>query len=129
MSVQFLSQTEIDVIVGRSGGKGAATAEKRGTRRYAFPTSQFVAPFDERILDLLPAFCPTRFHDLSTRGVSFYWPKEPDFEKVLLLMSGQNMAVTALGEVVRCARRARKADNDYLVGCRLVKLLSRGALP
>ena len=65
----------------------------------------------------------------STGGVSFYWPKEPNFDKLLILMSGQGMVITALAEVVRSTKVARKADNEYLVGCRLVRLLSKGALP
>ncbi|MGA2066802.1 MAG: hypothetical protein ABSG86_17625 [Thermoguttaceae bacterium] len=129
MSAHFLTSTEIDVIVGRRAGKDDSGREQRGARRYAFPTSQFVAPCESQTPDTLPVFYPARFRDVSTRGISFYWPKEPTFEKVVLLMSGRNMAITALAEVVRCTRTAKAADDEYLVGCRLVKVLSKGALP
>jgi hypothetical protein len=129
MGAQLLTHTEIDVIVGRRAGKNAAGSEKRGARRYAFRTSQFVGPCDAQVPDALPVFYPARFRDISTRGASFYWPKEPAFQKVFLLLSGPNMAITALADVVRCTRTAKTADDEYLVGCRLVKVLSKGTVP
>jgi hypothetical protein len=129
MGAQFLTHAEINVIMGRRAGKDTAGNEKRGARRYAFRTSQFVGPCNPQVPDALPVFYPARFRDLSTQGVSFYWPKEPDFEKVFLLMSGPNMAITALADVVRCTRLAKAADDEYLVGCRLVKVLSKGSAP
>jgi hypothetical protein len=128
VTAQFLTQTEIDLIVGRRTAKGASEREKRGARRYAFPTSHFVGPCDPQAPGAMPAFYPARFRDLSTRGVSFYWPKEPDFQRVFLLMSGRNMTITALAEVVRCTRLAQSADDEYLVGCRLIKMLSKATV-
>ena len=121
----FLSQSEINMMLGPKAPANGSRSEKRGACRHAFPASIWSLPMTGKLQDILPTFYPTRFRDLSTAGVSFYWPKEPDFNKLLILMSGQGLVITALAEVVRSTKVARKADDECLVGCRLVRLSRR----
>jgi hypothetical protein len=63
-----------------------------------------------------------RCHDLSTSGISFYWPTSPNFDQVIVaLVSGQG-TTRVLARVMFHGPQAGQ-QGQYLIGCRFVRRL------
>ena len=62
----------------------AAGVERRRAKRFLFPVVQYMAQYDRTGLPSRDRFQPIRCQDLSSSGVSFFWPRVPDFEYVVI---------------------------------------------
>lgn len=104
-----------DIIVNLQSAKGRK--ERRKSPRQRFPVKQMVAPF-YRKMPKSDQFVEVSCRDLSTSGVSFYWPGVPDFSKIIVGL-GEGSALTYLA--ARVVRQEACGPGDrVLIGCEFV---------
>ena len=104
-----------DIIVKLERAKGKC--ERRKSARQRFPVKQMVAPF-YRKMPKAEQFVPVSCYDLSTSGIAFYWPRVPDFSKVIIGLGRGGRPTYVAARVVRhveCRTKGR-----VLVGCEFV---------
>jgi hypothetical protein len=94
----------------------AGSNERRGAKRFQFPVVQCIAQYDRTGLPSRGSFQPVRCQDLSTSGISFFWPRIPDFEYIVIGLdtSGTRIHLTAR---VTSVRPASNQPGQLLVGC------------
>jgi hypothetical protein len=103
------------IIVNLKRAKGRR--ERRKSARQEFPVQQMMAPF-YRKMPKAHEFAPVSCHDLSTSGVSFFWPEPPDFTKAILGL-GEQPSLTYVA--VRIVRHTECGPNGrMLIGCEFV---------
>jgi hypothetical protein len=73
---------------------------------------------------LAPA-ATVRCHDLGVEGVSFFWPKAPDFETFVIALGTPEKPLYMLGEVMSSKAVVMHSEACYLVGCRFRSRLTR----
>ncbi|HEV2971387.1 MAG TPA: PilZ domain-containing protein [Pirellulales bacterium] len=90
--------------------------ERRGAKRFPFRVLQFMAQYDRTGMPSRDRFQQVRCQDLSTSGVSFLWPRIPDFEYVVIGLetAGPPIHVTAR---VTSVRPSPNEPGQLLVGC------------
>src|SRR5436305_2450065 len=88
-----------------SGLSDAGVNERRGAKRFRFPVVQFMAQYDRNGLPSRYDFQQVRCQDISTSGISFFWPRIPDFEYIVIGLdtSGTRIHLTARVTSVRPA--------------------------
>ncbi len=105
----------------------AATEQERrsASERHSFPAMQRVAPCGKNgaVADD-EDFSLVRCHDLSTSGISFYWPTPPKFDHVIVALASPKGTTRVLAHVVFAGQQPERAG-EYLVGCRFVRRLPR----
>ena len=102
---------------------GPDSAERRESQRHSFPAVQRVAPCRGTAVPTDADFHLVRCHDLSTSGISFYWPTSPNFDQVIVaLVSGQG-TTRVLARVMFHGPQAGQ-QGQYLIGCRFVRRLA-----
>jgi hypothetical protein len=94
----------------------AAGVERRGAKRFLFPVVQYMAQYDRTGLPSRDRFQPIRCQDLSSSGVSFFWPRVPDFEYVVIGLDTDD-ALIHLSARVTSVRPAPDQPGQQLVGC------------
>jgi hypothetical protein len=94
----------------------AAGVERRGAKRFLFPVVQSMAQYDRNGLPSRDRFQPIRCQDLSTSGVSFFWPRIPDFEYVVIGLDTDEARIH-LSARVTSVRPAPGQPGQLLVGC------------
>jgi hypothetical protein len=94
--------------------------ERRKSTRQKFPVQQLVAPYNRK-LPRADEFVPVSCHDLSTCGIAFYWPSEPDFAKAIVGLGNPPNVTYVRARVVRHARS--KATGRVLVACEFIDRL------
>ena len=65
-----------------------------------------------------------RCHDLSTSGISFYWPTAPNFDHVIVALASPKGTTRVLAHVVFNGQQPGE-PGEYLIGCRFVRRLPR----
>ena len=97
--------------------------ERRKSPRQSFPIQQLMAPF-YRKMPKADQFVPVSCRDLSTSGVSFYWPTAPDFGKAIVGLGGPpNLTYVA----VRIVRHTPcKESGRVIVACEFVDRVGIG---
>jgi hypothetical protein len=94
----------------------AGTNERRGAKRFQFPVVQCMAQYDRTGLPSRARFQPIRCQDISKSGLSFFWPRIPDFEYIVIgLDTGE--ACIHLSARVTSVHRAPDQPGQLLVGC------------
>ena len=96
-----------------------AECDKKGRRaaeRLAYPADQAVAPYDGADLPTGDMFCQVKCRDLSRGGMSFTWPRPPEFERVVIKVAMPDRPMYFMARVVNY-RSLNDAGNRYLVGC------------
>jgi len=99
------------------------TKEQRSEARHAYECIQLVAPKNGLDLPSAADFSQVYCHDLSPKGFSFYYPRRPDFKKLIIALGKVPFSFFS-AEVVRCSRVEDSQDEEYLVGCRFVGRLT-----
>jgi len=94
--------------------------DRRAVQRRKYSFVQAIAPFDGVELPKRTMFCPIRFHDLSTTGVSFVLPVPPPFEYLVVALGKPPQLLYLAARVVRSIR-CFQSRGDFLVGCRFVR--------
>lgn len=103
-----------DVIDQLKRAKGRR--ERRKSPRQEFPIQQIMAPF-YRKMPTAQQFVPVSCHDLSTSGISFYWPQVPDFSKAIIGLGTQHVTYVA----VRVVRHTLcKTSGRVIIACEFV---------
>ena len=87
--------------------------------RYAFPAIQAVAPYDGVTLPEAEMFRPVRCHDLSQRGISFFWTTTPTFKYAVVKLNLRAQPAYLMVRVVRSMPIAG-LNNEYLVCCQFL---------
>jgi hypothetical protein len=91
-------------------------AERRGAKRFLFPVMQCMAQYDRTGLPSRDRFQPIRCQDLSSSGISFLWPRIPDFEYVVIGLDTADARIH-LSARVTSVRPAQNQPGQLLVGC------------
>ena len=87
------------------------------SKRYPYETTQSVAPRYGSELPRGSQFRRVPCRDLSTSGLSFFWPQPPDFEHVVVKLGDGEAAVSLTARVVRTEPCDGAAGPGHLVGC------------
>lgn len=97
--------------------------ERRGAKRFAFQTVQLMAQYDRTGLPSRGCFQQVRCQDVSASGISFLWPRIPEFEYIVIALetSGPPIHVTAR---VTSVRPAPNEPGQLLIGCQFTGRLT-----
>ena len=114
-----LSSTEIEQAAGleESPKQTGAVA-----RRYPYDCHQSITPWygDEPEPAAVEQVL-VRCHDISVEGISFFWPCEPDFEKVVITVGQGEDRKLMLANLMSSKPVYMHAEFKFLVGCRFIK--------
>jgi hypothetical protein len=102
-------------------------AERRISIRVVYETVAMVAEYDGADFPLFSAFWEVRTRDLSATGMGFESQRRPQSDLLLLMLGNpQASPIFIVARVAHCAV-ADPADEGrgYIVGCELIKRLSR----
>jgi PilZ domain len=101
---------------------GSDNADRRESQRHSFPAVQRVAPCRGTAVPTEADFHLVRCHDLSTSGISFYWPTSPNFDQVIVALASPKGTTRVLARVMFHGPQAGQ-QGQYLIGCRFVRRL------
>jgi hypothetical protein len=102
------------------GGAGAHPEEfADGTkRRYPYRCQQFVRVIQSdgecAVSDPVPVWC----HDISVTGISFFWPEEPQFERLIISVGWAERPILMQAEVMQSKVVFMHGEVRHLLGCR-----------
>jgi hypothetical protein len=103
----------------------ATEDDRRRSERHSFPATQRVVPCGRNGAATVDAdFQLVRCHDLSTSGISFYWPTAPKFDHVIVALAGPKGTTRVLANVVFSGLQPGEPP-EYLIGCRFIRRLPR----
>ena len=103
----------------------ATEQERRRSERHSFPATQRIAPCGKNgAMAVDEDFSLVHCHDLSTSGISFYWPTAPKFDHVIVALASQKGTTRVLAHVVFAGKQP-DATGEYLIGCRFLRRLPR----
>jgi hypothetical protein len=94
----------------------AGANERRSAKRFQFPVVQCMAQYDRTGLPSRDRFQPIRCQDISTTGISFYWPRIPDFEYVVVGLDTADACIHLTARITS-VRPAPDQPGQLLVGC------------
>ena len=109
-------------------GDGEAILEGKrrpGTanKRYAYDCYQHLTRGDE-FEPLTPdKLRPVRCHDIGVDGISFFWPEEPDFERLVISIGAREQTLFMVCEVQDSKAVYMHGQLLHLVDCRFVTRL------
>ncbi|HIQ22334.1 MAG TPA: GAF domain-containing protein [Planctomycetes bacterium] len=92
--------------------------EQRSSPRLNYPYVQRIAPMHGSLIPSRDKFFKVQFRDLSAGGFSFYLPRPPDFESLVVSLGAPPTVNHYSARVVRVELIEEKDQNLYLVGCR-----------
>ena len=91
--------------------------ERRSSARHGYDCTQTIAPYDGENTPDPSAYLQVECRDISTNGVSFYFPTKPSFQSIAVLLKGTEEPLHLVAKVVN----SRPIDSDersqYLIGC------------
>ena len=96
-----------------------ASDERRSSQRFAYRTVQAVAPYDGTQLPTSAMFQRVLCHDLSSCGISFVWPRVPEFEQVIIKLAARSGVFYVVASVVS-HRPLNNSKRGVLVGCKFL---------
>ncbi|HKD37035.1 MAG TPA: PilZ domain-containing protein [Pirellulales bacterium] len=105
------------------GSETNGNRERRRSKRFAFPTIQLMAEYDHNGLPSRDQFRQVQCQDVSSGGISFLWPRFPDFEYIVIALetNGPPIHVTAR---VTSVRPAPSQTGQLLIGCQFTGRLN-----
>jgi len=98
------------------GEKSSPTRQRRRSARFSFPSVQLALPLVPGRPLNRHCVCRVRCYDLSRSGISFYWPRQPDFTQVCLGLGSHENLSWVKARVVHF-RPIEDQESRYLVGC------------
>ncbi|HEY1786070.1 MAG TPA: PilZ domain-containing protein [Pirellulales bacterium] len=99
------------------------SADRRESQRHSFPAVQRVAACRGTAVPTDADFHLVRCHDLSTSGISFYWPEPPNFDQVIVALASPKGTTRVLARVMFHGPQAGQ-QGQYLIGCRFLRRLA-----
>jgi hypothetical protein len=106
---QYLQDIERVVDVGR--------VARHRSPRHPYNTAQWVAPCFGHTPPERHEFRQVRCRDISTSGISFYWPTPPDYDRVVVRLGAGPNAIEVTARVVRFEPVDGGSGAAYVVGC------------
>ncbi len=99
--------------------EGQPGDEDVARRRYPYQCQQYVRVCDDggvAIQDALPVavWC----HDISVGGISFFWPDEPQFERLIISVGSPDCPILMQAEVMQSKVVYMRGEIRHLLGCR-----------
>ena len=101
----------------------AASAEDLDRKHYAYDCVQTIIPWspDDALLPALKCGIAVRCHDISGKGISFFWPRPPQFEHVIISLGSDHDLLFMAAQVMRFVPAERDGAAMYLVGCQFTR--------
>ena len=98
---------------------GEPTETSSAKRRYPYDCYQQVLPLhvNSCAVDLRQART-VRCHDISVHGISFFWPEEPEFNRLVISLGTDENPVHMLADVMQSKTVYVHDEIRTLVGCR-----------
>ena len=101
-----------------------ASESDNALRRYPYDCYQLVAPFaEDNASPSADSARRVRCHDISGEGISFFWPVEPPFERVLIMLGSAAAPTIMLAKVAHFRPVSMHAKQQFLVGCQFLQRL------
>jgi len=120
---QTLTTEEMSEAVGGRHRLGNSTLGLE-SRRYPYDCLQRAVPWcEDEPLPTQHRFETVRCHDISVSGISFFWPDEPEFSKVVISIGSSDKQVFMVAEVRQHKAVYKHQQVAYLVGCQFVRRL------
>ena len=104
----------------------AASAEDLDRKHYAYDCVQTIIPWSPD--DAPPALecgIAVRCHDISGKGISFFWPRPPQFEHVIISLGSDHDLLFMSAQVMRFVPAERDGAAMYLVGCQFMRRMDK----
>jgi hypothetical protein len=111
----------------RNSVTAAAVQDRRDEARRAYPVSQAVAFHHEGELPAADEFRMVMCKDISTSGISFYYPAAPMADHCTLALGREPNVLAVTAKVVHYGPFLGP-DGEWLIGCRFVKKVAGQAL-
>ena len=111
--------TDLRMEIARDSQPQSTGRDRRMSPRYAFPAIQAVAPYDGVTLPGRETFRAVRCHDISQRGISFFWPTAPTFRYAVVRLNPQSQPLYLMARVARHVPIAG-LNNEFLVCCQFL---------
>jgi len=94
------------------------------SKRYPYDCLQRCVPWCEDEPSPAPHLIKTvRCHEISVSGISFFWPDEPEFSKVVISIGSRDKQVFMVAEVREHKAVYKHQQVAYLVSCQFVRRL------
>ena len=97
-------------------GSQGREAERRGDGRHEYNQVQLLAPYDGRSLPVQADFQQVQCHDISPRGFSFFLPKRPDYEHLIVALGAVPFTFFS-AQIMHADETVRGTSAHFLVGC------------
>jgi hypothetical protein len=94
--------------------------ERRRGPRHPYQCTQLLAPYNGRELPRQEDFTWAECQNLSTRGLSFFWPRPPSFERVVVALGGAP-SILLVARVVHFV----PVGKQFLCGCQFERRIGR----
>lgn len=114
-----LSQAQVDRVVLEASG----SPEKRGEQRHSFSMVQRISPCYRDACLANNAYQGVHCYDLSTHGISFYWPSKPAFSIALISLELPAGKFVIKAQVVH-VQEVDSQTGEHVVGCRFLERVS-----
>jgi len=93
--------------------------ERRAVPRQGFSAQELVAPYVDARIPRLSEFFRVPCIDISTRGIGFNWPTEPDFSYVVVALGNPPDVIYLSARIVNCRPDPSQAGG-FRVGCQFL---------
>jgi hypothetical protein len=114
----MLSPLEMQELTELAGERTESSSSKR---RFSYECYQQVFPLHGASFSPnLAAARTVRCHDISVHGISFFWPDEPDFGRVVIALGSDDNPISMLAEVMQSKTVYMHDEIRTLVGCRFI---------
>jgi hypothetical protein len=112
---QLTSTDRLVALLSATGG-----GDRRESQRYSFPVVAGAAPCWGAAAPTEADFQVVCCHNLSTLGISFYWPTVPNFDQVIVSLALPHGTLKLLARVIFHRLQAGH-EGQHLIGCRFVR--------
>jgi hypothetical protein len=119
-----------EIAVFLDSGARNLRKNRRHRDRMPFPTNQRIAAWGGGAVPGPGAFEEVECHDLSCRGFSYFYPTEPLFRSLVVILSGvAGHTLYMAAEVRHCREGFWNRQRQFLVGCRFVGKINHDRPP
>ena len=94
--------------------------ERRDGPRHPYKCTQLVAPYNGGAMPRQQEFSWVECKNLSSRGLSFFWPEPPPFKRIVVALGG----VPFIFMVSRIVHFAEEGDH-FICGCQFERRIGR----
>jgi hypothetical protein len=97
------------------------SVEHSPKRRYSYDAHQRVIPMDAAAsVPCVEIAARVRCHDISVHGISFFWPGDPDFDRLVISLGADENPIWTMAEVMQSKAVFMHDEIRTLVGCRFI---------